>query len=137
MALSRAVQEVGPGENNRGLNHVKMITGNSDVGGSQTQNPLAEDVELEVFTTCSIYCIKYALWRRLQVPIQNLSLTLPGSSDLDLLNHLEVRHIMNYKGDAELLSNAQRKPTLQAFMSKPMAAALDLNLGLIIVNGFN
>ena len=35
MALSRAVQEVGPGENNRGQNNVK-ITGNSDVGGSQT-----------------------------------------------------------------------------------------------------
>ena len=78
MALSRAMQE-GPNECNRAQNNVK-ITGKSDVGGSQTQNPLAEDVELEVFTTCSIYCIKYALWRRLQVPIQNLSLTLPGAN---------------------------------------------------------
>ena len=100
MALSLAVQEMGPGENNRGQNHVKA-TGNSDVGGSQTQNPLAEDVELEVFTTCSIYCIKYALWRRLQIPIQNLSLSMPGSGKLDLLNHLELRQIMNYQGDSE------------------------------------
>ena len=73
VALSRAVQEGGVGENLRPGNS-KDNRNNSDVGGSMTQNPLAEDVELEVYTTCSIYCIKYALWRRLHVPIQNISL---------------------------------------------------------------
>jgi len=46
----------------------QKVQGNADVGGSQT-DPNAEDVELEVFSTTSIYCIKYMLWRRLQVQI--------------------------------------------------------------------
>ena len=38
--------------------------GDADVGGSQTENPMNEDIELEVYSTCSVYCIKYVLWRR-------------------------------------------------------------------------
>lgn len=67
MALSRAAQENGPTDNNRSTQNVKE-PGNADVGGSQT-NPHAEDVELEIFSTTTIYCIKFLLWRRLQVPI--------------------------------------------------------------------
>ena len=113
MALSRAVQENGPNENNR------QDPGKADVGGSQTQNPLAEDVELEVFTNCSIYCIKYVLWRRIQMPIQNMMLTLPGQSEPDLDNNIEIRHILNYKEPEINLQD--RKPSLQQFMSKPLA----------------
>ena len=40
-------------------------------GGSQTFNHQEEDFEIKSFMTCSIYCIKYMLWRKLQVPIQN------------------------------------------------------------------
>lgn len=99
MALSMAAQEV-LNENQRS-DGVK-IPKNSDVGGSQTQNPLAEDMELEVFTTSSIYCIKYALWRRLHVPIQNLSLALPGRVDMDLHNFLEIRQIINYEDNTQI-----------------------------------
>ena len=60
-----------------------MMNNSSDVGGSMTNNPLAEDIELEVYATCSIYCIKYILWRRFQVPIQNMLLALPGVRDSD------------------------------------------------------
>lgn len=44
---------------------------------------------------------------------------------------------MKYKGESDNLNNAHRKPTLQAFMSKPMAAALNLSLALTIVNGYS
>jgi hypothetical protein len=64
VALSLAVQENGPANDNRNNGFIKA-SNDADVGGSQTQNPLAEDIELEVYTTCSIYCIKYVLWRRL------------------------------------------------------------------------
>lgn len=64
MALSQAVVENGPTENNR-----NKVNQGADVGGSATHNPSAEDIELEVYTTCSIYCVKYILWRRFQTPI--------------------------------------------------------------------
>ena len=37
-------------------------------GGSQNENP-QDDIEINVFSTCSIYCIKYILWKKLKVPI--------------------------------------------------------------------
>lgn len=64
------------------------------MGGSQT-DPRAEDVELEVFSTTSIYCVKYLLWRRLQVQILNMSLALSDASENDLSNWLELRHVIN------------------------------------------
>ena len=63
VALSRAVQENGPTENQRNGALMKG-NGDADVGGSQTENPMNEDIELEVYSTCSVYCIKYVLWRR-------------------------------------------------------------------------
>ena len=56
-----AAQENNPGEDKREQNN---MNNSSDVGGSQTKNPLAEDIEIEVYATYSIYCIKYILWRR-------------------------------------------------------------------------
>lgn len=103
------MQENGPNENNR-----QGALRKSDVGGSQT-NPHAEDVELEVFTTTSIYCVKYSLWRKLQVPIQNMSLALAAESDVDLLNWLEIRQIMNLP---EPSNQNEKKLTIQQFMSQ-------------------
>jgi hypothetical protein len=45
-------------------------------------------VELKVFETCSIYCLKYLLWRKTQVPIQDQVLYY-DSKALD--NPYEVR----------------------------------------------
>lgn len=81
------------------------------MGGSQTQNPLAEDDELEVFTNTSIHCIKYELWRRLKVPIQNMTLALPDQSNVELQNWFEIRHIINFE-DPEKDSVADKKPSL-------------------------
>lgn len=62
LALQRAVAENGPSDDN---NREKLVAvPGADVGGSATNNPLAEDIEIEVFSTCSIYCVKYILWRR-------------------------------------------------------------------------
>mmetsp|Transcript_26025 Transcript_26025/g.32469 ORF Transcript_26025/g.32469 Transcript_26025/m.32469 type:complete len:204 (+) Transcript_26025:244-855(+) len=98
VALSRAAQENGPTENNRS-NGMKGH-GNADVGGSQT-DPHAEDVELEVFSTTTIYCLKFLLWRKLQVPIQNLSLALSSQSDIELANWHELKGIADLEGNEE------------------------------------
>lgn len=81
----------------------------ADVGGSATQNPLAEDIELEVFATCSVYCIKYILWKRFQTPIQNIRLIIP-QVDNDLSNSIEVGQFFNYT-PPQLAPN-EKKPSL-------------------------
>jgi len=48
---------------------------------------------------------------------------------------VEVCQILNYK--EPLLKANERKPTLQQFLSKPMASSLSLELTLAIVNGQN
>ena len=63
---------------------------------------------MEVFTTTSIFCVKYALWRRLQVPIQNLQLALTGHGGIDLPNFVEIRHLINYQEPED----EDRKPSL-------------------------
>ena len=88
---------------------------------------------MEVFTTTSIYCVKYALWRRLHVPIQNLQLALTGRGDLDLPNFVEIRHFIDYQ-EPPPVDEVGRKPSLQEFLSRPMAPAFNLELALAIVS---
>ena len=63
-------------------------------GGSQVDNP-QEDLEITVFSTCSIYCIKYILWKQLKVPIQNQVLSSENTNTLP--NHIELRHAFRFE----------------------------------------
>ena len=40
-------------------------------GGSQTVHTVEDELEIKCYAGCSIHCLKYLIWRRLQIPIQD------------------------------------------------------------------
>ena len=113
----------------RGQSDQKMPSVLGATGGSQNENP-HEDLEINVFSTCSIYCIKYIIWKQLKVPIQNQVLTSEKSNTFP--NYAELRDILQLQDSRQNQHDGQVKlPTAQIFMSRlqtknPIPAELNL-----------
>ena len=95
-------------------------------GGSNTFNQQEEEFEIKSFMTCSVYCIKYQLWRKLQVPIQNQILTFKGAQ---LSNPVELRNAFGVE------TYGSEKMSLQKFMMRiqtqnPLNFEMGLQLSL-------
>ena len=83
-----------------------------------------------MFTTTSVYCVKYLLWRKLHVPIQNLSLALASQNDADLADWLEIRRIINLEEPSQ---KSKTKPTIQQFLDQKITSAINVDLVLAVV----